>query len=86
LADQPLCPTKEGESIIGDLLEEFSLLVSKSGVPAARAWYWRQTIKTVPRLTVFAFHTAPLITITALVAGFAVRLIVGWSIESAIQR
>lgn len=74
---------KEGESISGDLLEEFSLLASKSGVPAARAWYWRQTIKTVPRLAVFAFRTAPLITITALVTGLVVRLIVGRSIEYA---
>lgn len=74
---------EKGESIIGDLLEEFSLLASKSGVRAARAWYWRQTIKTVPRLAVFAFRTAPLITVIALVVGFAVRIIVGWSIEYA---
>src|SRR5215475_3020162 len=73
----------EAESIMGDLLEEFSLLASKSGVPTARAWYWRQTIKTIPRLALFAFRTAPLITIAALIVGLVMRLIVGWSIEYA---
>lgn len=74
---------EKGESIIGDLLEEFSLLASKSGVPTARAWYWRQTIKTVPRLAGFAFRTAPVITITALVVGLVMRLIVGRSLDYA---
>ena len=41
---------EEGESILGDLLEEFSLLVSKSGIASARRWYWRQTVKTLPQL------------------------------------
>ncbi len=39
---------EKAESILGDLLEEFSLLVSKSGTASARRRYWRQTIKTVP--------------------------------------
>jgi len=39
-------PAGEAESILGDLLEEFSHLASKSGVAFARCWYWRQTVKT----------------------------------------
>jgi hypothetical protein len=74
---------EEAESILGDLLEEFSLLAFKPGAPAAQAWYWRQTIKTVPRLAVFAFRTAPWVTVAALVAGFVVRIIVGRSLEYA---
>jgi hypothetical protein len=74
---------EEAEVILGDLLEEFSLLASKSGVPTARAWYWRQTIKTVPRLAGCALRTAPWIVVTALVVGLVMRLIVGWSLEYA---
>lgn len=66
----------EEESILGDLLEEFSLLASTSGVPSARNWYWRQTIKTVPRLAGFAFRSAPWITAAAVVGGFLLRKLV----------
>jgi hypothetical protein len=31
-------PAEEAESILGDLLEEFSHLASKSGVAFARSW------------------------------------------------
>jgi hypothetical protein len=65
------------ESILGDLLEEFSLLASKSGVSTARNWYWRQTIKTVPRLAGFAFRTAPWAIVTAVVGGLVLRFLVG---------
>jgi hypothetical protein len=66
----------EAESILGDLLEEFSVLASKSGMPSARNWYWRQTIKTVPRLAGFGFRTAPWITVAAVVGGFLLRKLV----------
>lgn len=67
---------EEAESILGDLLEEFNLLASKSGVPSARNWYWRQTIKTVPRLAVFGFRTAPWMTAAAVAGGFLLRRLV----------
>ncbi|HKV78900.1 MAG TPA: permease prefix domain 2-containing transporter [Candidatus Sulfotelmatobacter sp.] len=67
----------KAESILGDLLEEFSLLASKSGVSTARNWYWRQTIKTVPRLAGFAFRTAPWMIVTAVVGALALRFLVG---------
>jgi hypothetical protein len=67
---------EEAESILGDLLEEFSLLAEKSGAPSARNWYWRQTIKTVPRLAGLGFRTAPSITAAAVVGGFLLRKLV----------
>ncbi len=67
----------EAESILGDLLEEFSVLASKSGVAFARNWYWRQTIKTVPRLAGFGFRTAPWMTAAAVTGGFLLRRLVG---------
>jgi hypothetical protein len=51
---------KEADPIRGDLLEEFSPLVSKSGVAGARSWYWRQAAKTIAHLVGIAFRVAPL--------------------------
>ncbi len=75
---------EKGESILGDLLEEFSLLVCKSGVASARRWYWRQTIKTVPRLAGFGFRSAPWLTAAAVAGGFLLRKLVGPLVGSAI--
>lgn len=67
---------EEGELILGDLLEEFSLHSAKSGAVSARKWYWRQTIKTLPRLASFGFRTAPWVTVAAVVGGFLLRKLV----------
>jgi hypothetical protein len=76
--------TEEAESILGDLLEEFSLLASTSGVSSARKWYWRQTIKTVPRLAGSGFSTAPWLIAAAVVGGFLLRKLVAPLVEPAI--
>ena len=74
----------KAESILGDLLEEFTLLASKSGVPFARRWYWRQTLKTVLQLAVLGFRTAPWLTTAAVVGGFFLRGVVGRLVEPTI--
>jgi hypothetical protein len=63
-------PAGEGESIRGDLLEEFSHLASKSGVAFARRWYWRQTVKTIAHLVSAGFRVAPWSTSTGVIGGF----------------
>jgi hypothetical protein len=60
---------EKGESILGDLIEEYSHLASKSGVAVARRWYWRQTAKTVAHLTATGFRAAPWSTTAVVVAG-----------------
>ena len=65
----------EDESVLGDLLEEFSQLASKSGVACARRWYWRQSLKTVAHLMIAGFRRAPWSTTAAVVGGF---LLHGW--------
>jgi hypothetical protein len=71
-------PAEQGESILGDLLEEFSHLESKSGVAVARSWYWRQTVKTVAHLFGAGFRAAPWSTAAAVVGGFfLLRLVSG---------
>ncbi len=57
------------ESIHGDLFEEFSDLVSKSGVVSARRWYWRQGLKTIVDLVDTGFRTVPLRIAGAVVLG-----------------
>jgi len=61
-------PAEETESILGDLLEEFSHLASKSGIAFARSWYSRQTVKTIAHLTGAGLRAAPWL-IAAVVAG-----------------
>ena len=74
-----------GESIPGDLFEEFSYLASEKGIGHARRWYWRQTVKSIPHLWVAEFRTAPW-TITAAVAGaFLLRWIVSMLSQPAIN-
>jgi hypothetical protein len=58
------------ESIVGDLLEEFSRLASKSGAAFARRWYWRQAVNTIAHLFGAAFRDAPWSTSAAVVGGF----------------
>lgn len=60
----------EEESIVGDLLEEYSQLASKSGLEFARRWYWRQTAKTIAHLFAAGFRIAPWSTTAAVVGGF----------------
>lgn len=67
---------EEGESILGDLAEEFSLVAVRSGVRPARNWYWRQAIKTLPRLANFGFRSAPMMTLAAVVGGILLRKLV----------
>jgi hypothetical protein len=63
-------PAEEAESILGDLLEEYSHLASKSGVAFARSWYWRQTVKSIAHLAGTGFRVAPWSTAAAVVGGF----------------
>ncbi|SRR6266446_6783115 len=53
-------PIEQAESIPGDMLEEFTALASRSGVAAARHWYWRQSVKTIAHLIGSEFRVAPL--------------------------
>jgi hypothetical protein len=72
------------EHILGDLLEEFTRLASKSGVPFARRWYWRQTLKTVFQLAVLGFRTAPWLTTAAVAGGVFLRKLVARRVEPTI--
>ncbi|HEX4168410.1 MAG TPA: permease prefix domain 2-containing transporter [Bryobacteraceae bacterium] len=63
------CP-EETEVILGDLHEEFSQLLSKLGIAAARNWYWRQSVRTSADLVGAGIRTAPWSTAAAVAAGF----------------
>src|SRR5258707_224009 len=72
------------KSHLGDLLEEFSHVASKSGVSVARSWYWRQTVKTVAHFVVTGFRVAPWSTTLAVAGGFLLRRLVSGLPELAI--
>jgi hypothetical protein len=63
-------PYEQAESIPGDLLEEFSELAMKAGVPSASRWYWRQSVKTIVQLIGSAFRVAPQRLLAAVLVGF----------------
>jgi hypothetical protein len=63
-------PAEQAETILGDLLEEYSQLASKSGVAVARSWYRRQAVKTIAHLFSNGFRGAPWSTAVAIVGGF----------------
>jgi hypothetical protein len=77
-------PSEEAEVILGDLLEEYSHLVSASGVALAQKWYWRQTLKTIVHLVCASFRSAPLSTSAAVAGGFLLRRLVAGLPETAI--
>ena len=69
----------DAEAIVGDLLEEFSYVASKSGVAYARRWYWRQALKTIAHLIYSAYRIAPWSTASAVVVGFLLpRFVTGF--------
>ena len=75
---------EKSESILGDLLEEFSLIASKSEAASARRWCWRQAMKTIPPLAGVGFRSAPWMTTAAVVGGFLLRKLLGPLVEPPI--
>jgi hypothetical protein len=67
---------EEAESLLGDMLEEFSHLALKSGVGVARSWYWRQTRKTVAHLIGATFREAPWLIAATVIGGFLLNWLV----------
>ena len=63
-------PVEDSESIVGDLLEEFSHLASNAGVAFARRWFWRQTVKSITHLFGRGFLGAPWSTAAVVAGGF----------------
>jgi hypothetical protein len=75
---------EEVESILGDLLEEFSHMASKAGVAAARRWYWRQAMKTVAHLIGIGFRAARWAIAAAVAGGILLTRLVSGLPERAI--
>jgi hypothetical protein len=62
-------PAEVTESIMGDLLEEFSGLVIKSGRAFARGWYWRQILRTIAYAGANAVSSAPWLMLVTILGG-----------------
>jgi hypothetical protein len=77
-------PYEQSESILGDLLEEFSDLASKSGMAFARRWYWRQSVRTVAHLIGSGFRGGPWQIAAAVVGGFLLYFLCSARLEQAV--
>lgn len=76
-------PDEQASSVLGDLLEEFSDVATKSSVGNAQRWYWRQTLPTVLHLLGSGFRAAPWfqilqpLCVPVLLPGFALKIVFG---------
>jgi hypothetical protein len=77
-------PYKQSDSILGDLIEEFSDLASKSGMAFARRWYWRQSVRTVAHLIGSGFLGGPWQIAGVVVLGFSLYFFCGGRLEEAV--
>jgi hypothetical protein len=75
-------PFAQSDAISGDMQEEFSDVVAKSGITAARRRYWRQTVKTIASLFTSGFRAAPWAIASAVVGG----LLLAWFIPNWVSR
>jgi hypothetical protein len=73
-----------GEALVGDMLEEFSYLASKSGAAEARSWYWRQARRTITHLVANTWRVAPWWTTATVVGGLLLNRLVSPLPERAI--
>lgn len=77
-------PAEVAEAILGDLLEEFLQLASKSGLSVARSWYWRHTVKTVAHLACSGLLVSPWWTAAVVVGGLFLHRFAGVLTEKTI--
>jgi hypothetical protein len=76
--------SEQTESLLGDLLEEFSELVSKSGIASACHWYWRQSAKTIVNMLGTGLRVAPWLIASSMVVGYLSLGVAYWSSERAV--
>ena len=70
-------------TILGDLLEEFSSILSRSGAASARRWYWRQSALTIAHLVKDQVRRAPLDTAAIAIGGFLLYVFAERTIHTA---
>jgi hypothetical protein len=66
-------PTGRADSIVGDLLEEFTQRAAHSGRGVARRWYRGQVLRSIVHLLVLQLRIAPGATIGAVLGGLALQ-------------
>jgi hypothetical protein len=62
-------------AIVGDLLEEFSTIASRSSITAARRWHWRQSARTIAHLIGSQVRHAPTETVAFAIGGFVLYVV-----------
>ena len=77
-------PQEQAESILGDVLEEFRQFAESSGVPFARRWYWRQSLRGTLHLLGFGFRQFWRSVVAVVVGAFFLLRYVGELFEHAL--
>lgn len=82
-------PDEQTQSVLGDLLEEFSGVAAKSDLASAYHWYWRQALPTILHLLGSGLRAAPWF-MAGVVAGGTVlaelgRLFMDWSVNEGFR-
>jgi hypothetical protein len=68
-------PGESAEGVLGDLQEEFTGRLTRSGHRAARHWYWRQAVRTTVHLLWGSVRTRPWSTTAQVLASLVVGLL-----------
>ena len=76
--------SEDRDQIAGDLAEEFLEKSARSGANAARRWYWRQILKSLPHLFASSLRDSPWRIAVAVALGIALRRSLGRLPELAI--
>ncbi len=76
---------EQAETMLGDLLEEFSTIVTQSGAAAGRRWFWWQTMRSVGHLTRSQIRNAPVVMIAFGTAGFFLYVLVQRALQVSAQ-
>jgi hypothetical protein len=77
-------PGEAGQASLGDLLEEFSSQRRKMRGPAAKRWFWRQTLRTLVYLVGREIRIAPVTVAVAAIGGFLLRWYVSRSLRPTV--
>src|SRR5207247_2376212 len=72
-------------TILGDLLEEFSAIASRTSAAHARHWYWRQSIRTIAHLMRGQVRHAPAETVAFAIGGFLLYVLVERALQMSAQ-
>jgi hypothetical protein len=84
LVEQIAAPDQR-EAVLGDLQEEFAALSTRTGITAARRWFWWQSARTLVQLIGASIYKNPARLSLSVVGGFLLWWLVAVVVRGAIR-